>query len=283
MGWPPTRGPEEGVLSLFAWEGRVSRGSYLRVGVSLMLLKYLAEACAVWFFCGQSYTPFTFINPLLESRARIAECAPAWFGIAWILWTLPFVWVAVSMSLRRAVDAGKSPWLAMMMLVPVMNLITMLFLAAWPSKEEAEQAERDRQELNAAWAPPQTDELKDVHPSTEGTALDGVKAAIGGIVIGVLYALTLTVLSVYLFDSYGAALFFGTPAVSGAASAYFYNRRVRRGIGATLGARHNDDPSLSVGLSAAGSGGRDLSRDGVSDYGATGPIWGADWAVDCRP
>ena len=41
-------------------------------------------------------------------------------------------------------------------------------------------------------------------------------------------------LSVYGFDSYGAALFFGAPILTGAAGAYLFNRRMPRTIGETL-------------------------------------------------
>jgi hypothetical protein len=52
-----------------------------------------------------------------------------------------------------------------------------------------------------------------------------VKAAIGGIAIGTLYASVLTQASVYLFHSYGAAIFFGTPLITGVASSYLLNSK----------------------------------------------------------
>ncbi len=52
-----------------------------------------------------------------------------------------------------------------------------------------------------------------------------VKAAIGGIAIGALYASVLTQASVFLFHSYGAAIFFGTPLVTGVASSYLLNAK----------------------------------------------------------
>src|SRR3989442_11978283 len=35
-----------------------------------------------------------------------------------VVWTLPFLWIGVAMTLRRVVDAGRSPWLALAFFVP---------------------------------------------------------------------------------------------------------------------------------------------------------------------
>ena len=62
----------------------------------------------------------------------------------------------------------------------------------------------------------------------------GVVAAMMGAAAGAMYAGASTVLSVYVLGSYGAALFFGTPLVAGAVSAFLFNRPDVRGVGATI-------------------------------------------------
>jgi hypothetical protein len=44
--------------------------------------------------------------------------APPWLSLALYAWTLPFLWIAVSMSIRRAADAGITPWIGFGVLVP---------------------------------------------------------------------------------------------------------------------------------------------------------------------
>src|SRR5439155_116718 len=47
--------------------------------------------------------------------------------------TLPFLWIGVAMTLRRAVDAGRSPWLALAFFVPLVNYVVMLALCRIPT------------------------------------------------------------------------------------------------------------------------------------------------------
>ncbi len=52
------------------------------------------------------------------------------------MWTLPFFWVAISMSVRRAADAGHSPWVGLLVIVPLLNLLVMLLLCTFPTETE---------------------------------------------------------------------------------------------------------------------------------------------------
>src|SRR4029079_13028941 len=62
-----------------------------------------------------------------------------------------------------------------------------------------------------------------------------VKAAVGGIAVGALYASVMAQISVYLFRDYGMALFFGTPFITGVASGYLLNLRRSRSYTLTIG------------------------------------------------
>ncbi len=201
-----------------------------------MAFKYAIEAVILGYYTSRIYSPLDFVNPLLSAREQFTAGAPPWLGMAWVLWTLPFVWIAVAMSTRRALDAGKSPWLGMWMLVPLLNFATMIYLAVVPSSDATlpDIADDDeiQQQLRQAWQPSRLPAAADDRRLRSSSKL---RAAAAGIAAGVCYAVSLTVLSVYLFDSYGAALFFGTPAITGAVSAYLLNQPVRQSIGATIG------------------------------------------------
>ncbi len=249
------------ITSVFRIAGSVNRWNYLQVGVSLMLVKYLVEAVVIYAATGLSYTPIDFVNPLLSSREFFFNTSSTWLGMAWILWSLPFFWIAVAMSIRRATDIGVSPWFGLAILIPIVNWVGMLLMSLLPSqgqtpqiRSESEPEKSDPARLNDAFRAlepnsfPST-ELQDSKDSasrsrtTEFTEsadfvrapYDGVAAAILGIGGGALYAISMVLFSVYVLSSYGAAMFFGTPVVAGAIASYLYNRGVSKSVGQTLG------------------------------------------------
>jgi uncharacterized membrane protein YhaH (DUF805 family) len=199
----------------------VHRAEYAATGFGLMALKYLVEFIVVGQMTGLLFTPLDFVNPLVSAREKFAQGAPEWFGLLWVAWTLPFLWVAVGMSVRRALDAGISAWHGLWVLVPFVNLPAMLVLACLPSAAPAAigTAAIDR--------PSEPQRPEDV--------AGAVKSVIGGIAIGTLYASVVIQATVWLLDDYGAALFFGTPFITGTASAYLLNLRRSRSHLVTIG------------------------------------------------
>lgn len=187
----------------------IDRVSYARWGFILAGIKYAVEAVTFGVVNGVSYTPIDFMNPLLAARSEALEGGPEWLGAAWMIWTLPFIAIALSLSSRRAIDAGKSPWLALLILVPVANLALMIGLMLRPTQ----------------LAPPLEQGPAADKALRSGTSL---RAAVLALSVGVTYTLLLTVFSVYVLGDYGAALFFGGPAVVGATAGYLLNaERIR--------------------------------------------------------
>jgi hypothetical protein len=218
---PLPRSPLAWLRLWFLLGDPVGRREYALSGFGLMAFKYLVERVVVGQMTGLTYTPLDFVNPLVSAREQFATGAPDWFGWSWVLWTLPFLWIAVGMSIRRAFDAGISPWHGVWVLVPVANLFAMLVLASLPSV--AQPAE--------GW----NDQTHRREPRQAADVAATVKAAIGGIAVGVLYATTVIQATVWVFDDYGLAVFFGTPFVTGAACAYMLNLRASRTYTTTLG------------------------------------------------
>src|SRR5256884_6613858 len=99
-----------------------------------MLLKYTVDASVVWAFAGRWWTPLGYLDPVWTLRQQVLRDAPGWVAPALVVWTLPFLWIGVSLTLRRAVDAGRSPWWCLLFFVPLVNYATMLWLAAQPSR-----------------------------------------------------------------------------------------------------------------------------------------------------
>lgn len=212
------------ILSLwFGVAGSVGRAPYAASGFGLMAFKYGVEAFALWEIAGEFLTPWQFLNPLHGTAEALLFAAPAWTAWAFLAWSAPFLWIAISMSVRRAANAGASPWLGMVILVPVFNLALMLVLCVAPS------AETDR------W-------VAESHPSSDDAlAKTGVLAVVASLVVGA----AMVVVSVYLLGTYGSSLFVGAPLMMGAVAGYLVNRRVSRGFGA----------SMSIGTTAVLFGG----------------------------
>src|SRR2546422_11484966 len=58
---------------------------------------------------------------------------PAGVMLGLALWTLPFLWIGFGMSVRRAADAGRSAWWALLFFVPVLNYVLMVTLSLLPT------------------------------------------------------------------------------------------------------------------------------------------------------
>jgi hypothetical protein len=201
-----------GLLRLwFGLGAPVSRGAYAASGLGLMALKYGAEAGAVHLATGRWLHPLDYFSPLLS--ARQAAVGDGVLLLAMALWTLPFLWIGVSMTMRRAEDAGLSPFVALVYFVPLLNYVAMLALCVAPTQPS------DTPREPAEAAPP----------------AHAFRSALLGVSLGLALAVAMVGVSVTVFGQYGTTLFVATPFVMGAAAAYVFNRPAPRTVGATVG------------------------------------------------
>jgi uncharacterized membrane protein YhaH (DUF805 family) len=200
------------LIALWFGSRPVTRLAYAASGFGLMALKYVSEALVVHQVTGRWFSPLDYLNPLLTAR-QAALGGNDWLLAAMAVWTLPFLWIGVSMTWRRLEDAGFSPLLVALYFVPLVNYLLMLTLCGLPS--------RPRQ-------------LEAKPPSVTGGTREGVRSALLGAALGTAIALAMTGASVLVFGAYGTTLFAATPFVMGAASAFVYNAHARRAMGTTL-------------------------------------------------
>lgn len=212
------RGPgcvEHGLVNLLRlWFGftlPVDRRSYVLSGFGLMALKYAVEAGLAWTTTGSFYTPLDFLDPRLEHRREFFG-PDRLVAFSLLALSLAFLWIALSMSIRRAVDAGHRASFGLLVLVPVVNVVTMLYLAVRPS---------DRY---SRWTAPG-------RPHADASML---RPAIVGVAFGWLLAFALIPVGIFVVGKYGEPLFFLTPVVSSLVAAYVFNRPFRFSLGASL-------------------------------------------------
>jgi hypothetical protein len=200
----------------FGYRVPVSRAAYIGGGVLFMALKYAIEWSMFAFWVGKPLTPLAFLSPFFVHRLELLQGAPD--GATWMLlcWALPFLWLGVSMSVRRAADAGLPPLLGFLFLIPGVHYLLMLALCIAPPKEGATFAGKDAGPYRAASidVPPPPKDLG----RPESAALRAVRAVLTSSAVG----FGMFGVCVYVLRSYGAALFIATPFVMGFVAVFAY-------------------------------------------------------------
>ena len=165
-----------------------------------MAVKYAGDVVLVWLLAHRIWTPADYI----ESSLSLSSAFPTQGASGWMLpllgvWTLPFAWIGVSMSTRRAMDAGRSGWLSVLFFVPYVNWLLMLALSVMPGRSELR-----------AGAPRAFNSI--------------ARALILGVLAGTLAGVTLLSFGVFVVATYGASIFLGTPFLIGAITGFVLNR-----------------------------------------------------------
>src|SRR5438094_5257555 len=125
----------------FGLHAPVDRATYLLYGGFLMGLKYTVDMALVKLATGRTWTPAVYLSPLFSTRQTYGVAgsppAPTWLWIVLAAWALPFLWIGVSMTMRRAIDAGLSPWTCLLFFVPLANWILIALLCIGPPRPGA--------------------------------------------------------------------------------------------------------------------------------------------------
>jgi len=111
-------------------------------------------------------------------------------------------------TVRRLRDAGVRPWLAALLLLPLVNLVVVAIAAALPPRDA-------RARLEVAW------------PAAL-TSAGGAAALAAGV------AVALTFLGGNVWEEYGFGLFLGVPFVLGVVAAALYGARRQRDVGSSV-------------------------------------------------
>ena len=219
---PPAAPPAPTLLDrLFGLSAPVDRRTYVVAGVSLMALKFALDAAVVFAFTRRLLNPTTYLLPSLALReASLGDNVPTAMHATMAMLALPFVWVGLSMSIRRAANAGLSPWLGTAFLAPIFNFVLLLVLSIAPTKAAA------------SWSMPPGSPFRSPGPGADPPTPLG--RSITSVLAATALGLAMTALSVYGLGSYGSALFFLTPFAMGSLTAVLLNRDGARTFGHTV-------------------------------------------------
>ncbi len=196
----------------FSLTAPVDRRHYLVHGAALMALKYAVDAGIVRLATGAWWSPLDYVSPVWSTREAALAGSPTWLMAAMALWTLPFLWIGVSMTMRRAVDAGLSGWLCLLFFVPFLNYVLMLVLSLLPTRPHT-----------AMWG-----------VARDAASDSKLREALLALAAGLAVSVPTVLISVLVVRSYSTPLFLGTPFSLGAIGAYVLNRTHPRSLGYTF-------------------------------------------------
>lgn len=201
------------LTKIFGLQDRISRSFYVAVGMGLWALKYAVDAALVWMGAGFLLWPTNYVIPHFLFDIDKFSQIPSWLALLLAVWSIPFMWAGGSMTLRRAVDAGQSPFLCLGFFVPFVKFVLLLWMSVHPTSDSVD------------W------KRGTVEISDGGRIRRAMKGILGG---GLLMGVISIVLSIYALNEYSIYLFVATPFMMGGCISYVYNEGHPRPVGETL-------------------------------------------------
>ncbi len=188
------------LANIWTWNGRVSRSMYALAGFLGFAIKHNLDRLLAyesglqwhlwnyWYALDGATHPNSLIGP---SRQFLA---------ALLLTALPFIWIGVTMTVKRLRDAGQPLWLTILFFAPIVNLLFFAVLCVLPRREVHGVSSAT---TKAAQAPPS------FWPTSRwGSAALGVAAA-------AILGTSVTWFDLRFLGNYGLTLFVALPFVMG--------------------------------------------------------------------
>ena len=209
--------------------GTIDRGPYALVGILGFALKHNLDRAVAHGF-GRSWGPFNYWVPVREvPRVLALRGQDAVFLETMVAISLPFIWIGVTLTLKRLRSARLPPALVLLFFVPFLNLLFFLALSLVPARDLPQQS--------------------DTIPSSQRSPLARIvpESALGSAAVSLLVTVPLglgmALLGSQLLVTYGWGLFVALPFAMGFAAALIYGVRQPRSLGGSVGVA-----SLSVAL-----------------------------------
>lgn len=203
---------------LWRWDGTVDRGVYAIVGLIGFALKHNLDRLIATQIFHRPWGIFNYWIPLSEA-AQISKLnhADAVFLGGMLAFSLPFVWIGVTLTLRRLRSAALPLWLVVLFFVPVLNLLLFILLCILPAQEE-----------------PSSIAVRE-DPRAEGLLyrllpVSRLGSAAASLLLTLPFGLGFAVLGGNFLFQYGWGIFVALPFCLGLSSVLIYSYRAPRGL-----------------------------------------------------
>lgn len=113
---------------VFDSQTSIDRKSYLILGISFTLLKYLGEAIGIYLVQDRFFPPWAMFNPIFSSR--YGDISNELVLLLIIVWQIPFIVIGILLTMRRCIDAKIRPWWSLLFFIPFINIPLILFLCS---------------------------------------------------------------------------------------------------------------------------------------------------------
>jgi hypothetical protein len=210
------------VDDLWRPSGTVDRGTYALVGVLGFALKHNLDRLVATIGFHRPWDLFNYWVPIRDV-ARIADLqsSDAKFLATMVAIALPFIWVGVTLTMKRLRSANLPSPLVALFFLPFLNLLFFLLLCLLPERE----------------VPPGGRERE---PSTGISFARMVpESALGSAAVALLITVTaglvVALFGTKLLANYGWGLFVALPFTMGFAAALIYGMRQPRSLGGCIG------------------------------------------------
>ncbi|HYL86129.1 MAG TPA: DUF805 domain-containing protein [Candidatus Angelobacter sp.] len=204
--------------TLWRWDGKVSRAEYATVGIVGVFLKHNLDRLIAASVLGNTPGFFNYLAPLGKAaRLNHLSLIETKFLVTLLLFSIPFLWIGVAMTVQRLRDAGQPVWLVVLFFIPVVNVLFFLALCVLPPRERAQEFE------GAPWPGPHGLDALIPH-SAPGSAVLAifVTAVLGLGFVGV---------GTIVIGAYGWGLFVALPFCLGMFAVLLYSYHEPRELG----------------------------------------------------
>ncbi|MBX9725395.1 MAG: SRPBCC family protein [Candidatus Obscuribacterales bacterium] len=253
---------------LWRWEGTIDRLPYIIWGSGLVGVKLGIDTFISGVFFHRAWSWLNYVSPGQAVDILALNGADQQFYAYMLLFSLPFIWVGIILTIRRLRGAGLPVWLCKLFFLPVINLIVFSTLCILPTQSDKNIFDKDDDliETDSAAKPqianpetganaksksvpalPGSEASPALTSGSKGNALagatnelisspyEGLSDAFYAIVMTVPAAAILGFIGIAFLKAYGWGLFVGLPFGVGMASAYFYGRNRLRSLTQCLG------------------------------------------------
>jgi uncharacterized membrane protein YhaH (DUF805 family) len=206
---------------LWTSSGSVDRGTYALVGLVGFALKHNLDRLVATLVFHRPWGMFNYWVPLQDMAGITAlHSRDAVFLETMILLALPFVWVGLSLTIKRLRDAHLPSAFVLLFFVPFLNLLFFLMLCLIPGRVPASEP--------ASIGPTGSSLSRLVPESALGSALISL-------LVTVPLGLAMALVGTQVLVNYGWGLFVALPFTMGFGAALIYGLRQPRSFAGCIG------------------------------------------------